>query len=58
LDISRSSFPRVVDLNASIRVSMDDNGDPGVFSDTLGVTVLNRQGALWFSNRWNGIEDR
>jgi hypothetical protein len=33
---------------------MDDNDEPGVLSDTLGVTVLNRQGALWFSSSWNG----
>ena len=53
-DITRTSFPRVVEMNASIRISMDDNDEPGVLSDTLGVTVLNRQGALWFSSRWNG----
>jgi hypothetical protein len=53
-DVTRPLFPRVVDLNGSIRVTMDDNGHPGVLSDTLGVTVLNRQGALWFTSYWDG----
>ena len=32
---------------------MDDNGDPGS-TDTIGITVWDKNGGLWFSSRWSG----
>ncbi len=33
---------------------MDDNGNPGIGADTIGLTVLTRTNALWFSSNGNG----
>ena len=41
--------------HASLRVTLDDNGNPGVLADTIGVTVLDDNAALWFSSKGNGI---
>jgi len=35
---------------------MDDNGEPGVLADTIGITVWNKQGALFFSTSWDGTK--
>jgi hypothetical protein len=36
--------------NVSRLVAMDYNGEPGT-SDTIGITVWNKNGGLWFSSR-------
>lgn len=44
-----------VDGNASLQVNMSDNGEPGT-NDTIGVTVWNKTGGLWFSSNWTGTK--
>jgi hypothetical protein len=53
-DITNPAAPVAVDGNATLQFSMDDNGEPGS-SDTLGVTVWNKNGGMWFSSSWNGV---
>ncbi len=53
-DVTRPHLPRLIDLRSSVRITMDDNGEPGVLADTIGITVWNKQGALFFSTNWNG----
>jgi hypothetical protein len=43
-----------VDANATIQLTLDDNGTPGL-ADTLGITILNKNGGLWYSSSWNGV---
>ncbi len=47
-------WPRLVDINAVVRVTLEDHGRPGAGTDRIGVTVTNRGGTLWFSSSWNG----
>ncbi|HSV86687.1 MAG TPA: ExeM/NucH family extracellular endonuclease [Levilinea sp.] len=47
--------PLDVDGNATLQVVMTDHGEPGS-SDSIGITVWNKQGGLWFSSRWNGVQ--
>ena len=53
-DITTPESPVVIDTQASLRVTVDDNGNPGVSADTIGLTVLNGANALWFSSNGNG----
>jgi hypothetical protein len=53
-DITDPDNPVSVDGNAVIMLTMDDDGDPGT-SDTLGITVWNKSGGLWFASAWNGV---
>ena len=39
--------------NGTLRVTMDDNGEPGK-NDTIGITMWNKAGGMWFSSRWDG----
>jgi hypothetical protein len=32
---------------------MTDKGEPGT-RDTIGITVWNKSGGLWFASAWNG----
>ncbi|MFL5892991.1 MAG: PKD domain-containing protein, partial [Solirubrobacterales bacterium] len=52
-DITNATNPVSVDGNASLQVTMTDNGDPGS-PDTIGITVWNKQGGLWFASKWDG----
>lgn len=54
VDITNPLAPLTVDGNATLQFTMDDNGEPGS-SDTLGVTVWNKNGGMWFSSNWNGV---
>jgi hypothetical protein len=54
-DITDSANPIAVDGNASLHVTMTDNGEPGV-ADTIGITVWNKSGGLWYSSNWTGIK--
>ena len=40
-----------VDGNATLQVTLTDNGEPGS-GDTIGITVWNKAGGLWFSSNW------
>jgi len=55
-DITDPSAPIVVATDATVRLTVDDNGEPGVFADTIAITVLSQDGALWFSSNWNGTK--
>jgi len=52
-DITNPTLPISVDVNATLRVTMTDAGEPGS-SDKIGVTVWNKNGGLWFSSNWSG----
>ena len=53
-DITTPENPIVIDVNATLRVTVDDNGNPGIGADTIGFTVLSSGNALWFSSNGNG----
>jgi len=40
--------------NATLRVTVDDNGNPGIQSDTIGITVWAPGAPLRFSSNWDG----
>lgn len=42
-----------VDGNATLQVVITDKGEPGT-NDTIGITVWNKSGGLWFSSNWTG----
>jgi len=46
-DITDPLNPISIDGNATLQVTMTDNGDLG---DTIGITVWNKNGGLWFSS--------
>ena len=53
-DITNPNAPPIsIDGNATLQVSMTDNGEPGS-SDKISVTVFNKQGGVWFTSNWNG----
>ena len=52
-DITNPLNSIAVDGNATLQVTMTDNGEPGNF-DKIGITVWNKNGGLWFSSNWNG----
>src|SRR5262249_28728982 len=43
-----------IDGNATLQMELYDNG-PGS-TDTIGITVLNKSGGLYFSHYWNGTQ--
>ncbi len=43
-----------IDGNATLQVTMTDNGEPGS-RDTIGITVWNKAGGLWFSSNWQAV---
>jgi len=55
IDITNPALPSTVDGNALLQIAMTDAGEPGS-SDTLGVTLWTKQGALWFSSSWSGTK--
>jgi hypothetical protein len=54
-DITNPSSPVAIEGNATLQVDMTDRGDPGA-NDSVGITVWNKSGALWYSSNWNGIK--
>jgi hypothetical protein len=52
-DITNPQNPVTVEGNASLQLTMTDRGEPGA-NDTLGITVWNKNGALWYASNWNG----
>src|SRR3989442_16032860 len=44
-----------IDGNATLQVTMTDKGEPGS-SDTIGITIWNKSGGLWFSSNWNSTQ--
>ncbi|GAA4416224.1 hypothetical protein GCM10023187_47500 [Nibrella viscosa] len=43
-----------VDGNATLQVTMTDNGESGT-TDAIGITVWNKAGGLWFASTWDGV---
>lgn len=52
-DITNPAKVISIDGNASIQLTLTDRGEPGS-ADSLGITVHNRAGGLWFSSNWDG----
>jgi len=52
-DITDPLAPIAVDGNATLQVTMTDAGEPGS-ADTIGLTVWNKAGGLWFASKWDG----
>jgi len=53
-DVTDPLSPISIDGNATLQVTMTDRGEPGN-TDTIGITVWNKNGGLWFSSNWNGL---
>jgi len=54
-DITDPLNPISIDGNATLQVTMHDCGSPGT-SDTIGITVWNKSGGMWFSSNWTGTK--
>src|SRR5262249_5191628 len=54
-DITYPNNVLSIDGNATLQVTMTDKGEPGS-SDTVGITVWNKAGGVWFSSRWDGTK--
>jgi hypothetical protein len=54
-DVTDPLNPVSIDGNATLQVTMTDRGEPGN-ADTIGVTVWNKAGGLWFSSNWSGTK--
>jgi uncharacterized protein len=53
-DVTDPDNPLDVDGNATLQISMTDNGEPGN-QDSIAITVWNKDGGLYFSSHWNGV---
>jgi PKD domain len=51
-DITDPLETKGIDGNATLQVTMTDKGEPGSY-DTIGITVWNKAGGLWFASRWD-----
>jgi hypothetical protein len=51
-DITNPLAPLSVDGNASLQVTLTDKGEPSS-NDTIGITLWDKNGGLWFSSRWD-----
>jgi len=47
--------PISVESNATLQITMKDNGEPG-FTDVIAITLWNKNGTLLFSSNWNGVK--
>jgi hypothetical protein len=54
-DVTDPCHPVRLEARASLRMTLDDNGEPG-HADTLGITVRTGTGELWFSSHWDGAK--
>lgn len=54
-DITDPLNPIAIDGNASLQVEMIDAGEPGDH-DSIGITLWDKNGGLWFSSRWDGVK--
>jgi hypothetical protein len=54
-NITNPLKPVAIDGNASLQVTMTDNGEPGS-GDLIAITVWNKDGGLWFSSAWDGTK--
>jgi hypothetical protein len=54
-DVTDPDNPIGLEGNATLHMTMKDNGEPGS-SDTIGITLWSKQGDLLFSSIWTGVE--
>jgi hypothetical protein len=54
-DITDPLNPIAVDGNARLQLTLTDKGEPGT-SDTIGITLWNKSGGLWFASAWDGAK--
>jgi hypothetical protein len=54
-DITNPLAPISLGGNATLQVTMTDRGEPGS-TDSIGISVWNGSGGLWFSSLWNGTK--
>ena len=52
-DITDPLNPVSIDGNGTPQIVVTDNGSSGT-DDTIGITIWNKSGGLWFSSRWTG----
>ena len=52
-DITDLLNPVSIDGNAALQMTLTDNGEPGS-SDSIAMSVLNKNGGLWYSSNWDG----
>ena len=53
-DVTNPFRPVLLDGLSTVRITLDDNGAPRALADTIGITVWNTSGQLWFSSNWDG----
>jgi len=53
-DVTRRKSTSTIDKDATLQMTMTDKGEPGK-ADTLGITVLNTEGGLWYSSNWADV---
>jgi PKD repeat protein len=54
-DITDPLNPISIDGNAALQMTLTDNGEPGS-SDSIAITVWNKNGGLWYSSNWDGTK--
>jgi uncharacterized repeat protein (TIGR01451 family) len=54
-DITDPAAPVSIDGNATLQVTLTDNGEPGA-NDSIGITLWDKNGGLWFSSKWDGTK--
>jgi len=54
-DITNPAVPISVDGGVTLQMTVTDKGEPGAF-DSIGFTVLNKSGGLYYSNNWTGVK--
>jgi hypothetical protein len=54
-DITNPYAPEGIDGNGTLQVTMTDKGEPGNY-DTIGITLWNKSGGLWFASTWDGTK--
>jgi uncharacterized protein len=53
-DVTDSDNPVDVAGNTTLQVTLTDQGEPGS-SDSIAITVWNKDGGLYFSSHWDGV---
>ena len=51
-DVTTPSSPVVVDRQATLRVTVQDNGEPGGGHDTVAIAIWTSDGRLWLASGW------
>ena len=53
-DVTDQANPISVDSNATFQITKTDKGEPGR-NDSIGITIRNKAGTLWFASNWNKV---